>query len=167
MSESAKVLGRRWYIVVPVLAGFVLAAIFVVVRGDPDYQASASIEIVPRGASDGALFQSGSADGPSNPLDYLGGQTTLTSLELILDTAEVRAEFEAAGFSPDYTMTVDDKDPLMLVEVSDRDPVIAQATVDELVIRVQQELDTLQATVGAPESELLEIQVTHTSPPPG
>lgn len=159
MSESAKALGRRWYIVVPVLAGFALAAMFVAGRGDRDYRASASMVIA---ASDGVLFQSGSADGPTVPR-----QATLANLALIVGTAEVRAELEAAGFSPDYTITVDDKDPLMLVEVSDRDPVIAQATLDELIIRVRAELDARQAAVHAPESELLEIQVLHTSPPPG
>jgi hypothetical protein len=153
ISESAKVLGRRWYIVVPVLAGFVLAAMFVAGRGDPDYRASASMEVLPR-YKFGVNTHS------------LGGQITLSSVTLIVDTAEVRAEFEAAGWSPDYTVTVDDKDPLMLVEVSDRDPVFAQATVDELILRVGDELDAMQAQVRAPQSEWFEIEVTHTSPPP-
>ena len=149
--ESAKVLGRRWYIVVPVLAGVALAAVFVAGR-DTDYQASASMEVLPR-------YEFG-----VNTHSHMG-QTTLSSVGNRLDTAETRAELEAAGFLPDYTITVDDKDTLMLVKVSDRDPVIAQATVDELIIRVRDELDALQATVNAPTSDLLEIQVTRTSPP--
>lgn len=157
--ESAKVLGRRWYIVVPILATFALAAIFVGGQIDPEYRASASMVILPQAADDGALFQSRSAEGPSNPLDYLGGQTTLTGLQLIVGTEATRGELAAAGFSPSYSISVDAKDPLMLVEVIDRDPVVVQATVDELTIRVQEELDTLQATVRSPTSELLEIHV--------
>ena len=157
--ESAKILGRRWYVVVPIVAVFAVAAIFVSGQIDPEYRASASMVILPRPTDDGALFQARGADGPSNPLDYLGGQTTLTSIELIVGTEETRAELAAAGFSPAYSISVDAKDPLMLVEVLDRDPVVVQATVDELTIKVQEELDTLQASVGAPTSDLLEIHV--------
>ncbi len=157
--ESAKVLARRWYIVVPILGIFALAAVFVGGQIDPEYRASASMVILPQAADDAALFQARSADAPSNPLDYLGGQTTLTSIELIVGTEETRSELAAAGFSPSYSIVVDDRDPLMLIEVIDRDPVVVQSTLDELTIRVQQELDLLQTSIEAPESDLLEIHV--------
>lgn len=157
--ESAKVLARRWYIVVPILSVFALAAILIGGQVDPEYRASASMVILPQNTDEGALFQPRTAGGPSNPLDYLGGQTTLTSLQLIVTTQETRSELAAAGFSPSYSIEVDARDPLMLIEVLDRDPFVVQETVTELTIRVQEELDTLQATVNAPDSELLEIQV--------
>ena len=157
--ESAKIVVRRWYITVPILGIFLAAAFFLGGQIDPEYRASASMVILPRNTEEVVAF--GAPGGPTstNPLDYLGGQTTLTALQLTLDTDETREGLAAAGFSPAYTISVDTQDPLMLVEVLDRDAIVAQSTVDELVFRVQEELDALQAAVGAPASELLEIQV--------
>lgn len=157
--ESAKIVVRRWYITVPILGLFLAAAFFLGGQIDPEYRASASMVILPRNTEEAVAF--GAPGGPTsaNPLDYLGGQTTLTALQLTLDTDETREGLAAAGFSPAYSISVDTQDPLMLVEVLDRDAIVAQSTVDELVFRVQEELDALQAAVGAPASELLEIQV--------
>jgi hypothetical protein len=137
---------------------FATAAIMVSGQIDPEYRATASMVIIPANEGDAGLFQ-GQGLTQSNPLDYLGGQVTLTGIQLILGAEDARAELAAAGFSPAYSVEVDAKDPLMLVEATDRDPAVAQTTVDELVIRVQEELDTLQAAVNAPSNQLLEIQV--------
>lgn len=156
--ESAKILLRRWYIVGPILLAFAAAAMLVGGRIDPEYRATASMVIVPVNSEDAPLF-SGPDSEVGNPLDYLGGQVTLTGIQLILVAEDARGELGAAGFSPSYSVEVDARDPLMLVEVVDRDPLVAQSTADELVVRVQEELDTLQAAVNAPTTQLLEIQV--------
>lgn len=99
--DSGKPHRRRWYIVVPIVAGLALAAIFIAGRGDSKHRASASIALAPSGASDGT---------PSwrpESLDYFGREATLMAIARILDTPESRGELEAAGFSPNYTMSVD------------------------------------------------------------
>lgn len=157
--ESAKIVVRRWYITVPILGLFLAAAFFLGGQVDPEYRASASMVILPRNTEDVVAFGAPGGATSTNPLDYLGGQTTLTALQLTLDTDDTRDGLASAGFTPAYSIAVDTQDPLMLVEVLDRDPIVAQSTVDELVFRIQEELDSLQAAVNAPASELLEIQV--------
>ncbi len=156
--ESAKILLRRWYITGPIMIGFLAAAMLLGGQLDPEHRATASMVILPTNAGGAGLF-GGTGPTEVNPLDYVGGQTTLTGIQLILTADDTRSDLKASGFSPAYSIDVDARDPLMFVEVVDRNPAVAQSTSDELVILIQEELDALQAAVGAPAGELLEIQV--------
>lgn len=148
-TEALAVLVRRWYVVL--LCGIaVTGGLFLAVKEVPtQYQASGEVLLLLPPAATGKGT-------PSNP--YLNLQPGLTTMATItaseLNSKPVHREVEEAGFTSDYAIGVSpDTGPLLLVTVKDIDPLAAAATRDEVIRRVTQQLDTLQAGLDVPETQ--------------
>lgn len=163
--EATKILFRRWYITVPIclLAG--LGALVAGSQMDPEYVASSVGILLPIDeTAEQAIFDLG--EEAENPWEATGSVATLRSVALVLGADGVRSQIVDQGLAPTYSIEVEPRDPIVYIDVTDRDPDLALVTLDEMVLRLEDELDARQAQVGAPETRRFKIEILSQSEVP-
>jgi hypothetical protein len=156
-----RVIIRRWYVVVSALL-ISMAISYAVVRSiAPTYQASGSALLV--GAPPAQ-----NPDDPDtlnqNPFTRLDASTAvLTAVATqIMDAGPTRESLIAEGASKDYQVgQATDGTPVFVVVATDRDAEVAIGTVNLVLDRLGEELDSRQADAGAPpEARVRSIVIT-------
>lgn len=151
-----KVVVRRWYASLPVLA--VAAAVgFVAVTGvPPSYQATGSVILfVPSGVAGDAAAER------NNPYLSFSGSLSITASTLVrvLDAAEERRAFKGRGLSGEYAIQTESSFPGIRVAVVDEDRDRAVLTAQQLITAVGERLTALEDESGAPADQRIAVRV--------
>ena len=163
--EATKILFRRWYVTVPVCALAVLGAFAAGSQMDPEYVASSVGILLPIDESgQQAIF--GTSEEAENPWEGVGAVATMRSVALVLDAAGVRSQIVDQGLTPTYSIEVEPRDPIVYIDVTDRNPDLALVTLDEMVLRLEDELDARQANAGADETRRYKLEILSQSEVP-
>ncbi|MDY7106587.1 MAG: hypothetical protein S0880_35880 [Actinomycetota bacterium] len=111
------------------------------------------------------------ADEEINETNRLLGFTTslgtvAETLNLLVSGQETRAQLEAEGLTSSFEIETDDRSPIIRFEVTDTDPVVAEATLDGLMDRVAAELARSQDVLDtAPETRISLQTIASSSEP--
>jgi len=129
-----RVLGRRFYIVIPLL---VLGCVYAYMQGQkiqPVYDAQAYVTLVgPTEVTQPVPGQVGQTQQvPVNPLLNAGSSTLAAigvQLELVEMSSKTQSDAIKAGVSPAYTVTAQSKSPTMVIESKTKSRALSLATV--------------------------------------
>ncbi len=163
--EATKILFRRWYITVPICVLAVVGAYGAGTQMDPEYVASSVGIMLPIDESgDQNIF--GTFEEAENPWEAAGSVATLRSVALVLRADTVRSQIVDQGLAPTYSIEVEPRDPIVYIDVTDRNPDLALVTLDELILRLEDELDARQSQVQAPETRRFRVEILSQSEVP-
>lgn len=145
---AVKVVLRRWYIVMPVLALAAVVTLNVVRNVPPTFQASGSVLLASPGV---ARDPSAPALNPFANLDYSSGVVAGIVAELMQDKA-VKKRLVAVGADPNYTLgtPTGSNAPTIGIESTAATPDLAVNTVNLVIKGVQDELTVRQRDAGGP-----------------
>lgn len=131
---------RRWYIFLPLLA-LTAGAVFVVGQGvKPEYEVSGT-----------ALITPGRTPSPV-PNPYGGEQQANAAVAIVLNSTETRAEVQAEGLLPGYSVSNQSRSTIMHVNVRGGDAEQAVATGRHVMELAAAELADRQGGAGIPAS---------------
>lgn len=151
---------QRWYLVLfwAVVLALGVAAVFVAVP--TQYQATGQLLILPPAQT------LGEGEQRRNTYLLLPDGNVLTAI-LVADTVnqpDVARELIDDGFTSTYTVgVVPGTGPLITITVKDVDPLQALALRDEILDRLEAELDRIQTAEDVPTSQLMEARRFNTS----
>ena len=141
--DVIRALGRRWYLVA---VGLVLTAAMVAggyVTSPPKYNASALVLMLPA---------KGDVGNGGNPFLMLDGLEQPAGIVAAYFSSEPsREEVERVSPDAEYEVGIDDstRGPVLAVDVTDTSPQAALQTLDFLLLRIPEELSSLQQQVDA------------------
>ena len=162
--EATKILFRRWYVTVPICILAVLGAYAAGSQMDPEYMASSVGILLPIDqGGESAIF---SVEEAENPWETAGPVATLRSVSLVLIADDVRGQVVEQGLAPTYSIEVEPRDPIVYIDATDRDGNLALATLDEMILRFEDELDARQSQVQASESRRYRLEILSQSEVP-
>lgn len=157
--DALRIVGRRWYVAVPILLVFVALAVIASGRVDAEYKAEASLVLL-------APNQTPPDSENPEPQGYNPWLAACSSCEqigqalsLTLESNDEKQVMQQAGWSPDYVIEPQTRSALVHLQASSRDPDDAVGTVDALIDRVAAELETLQADANAPQNQRITVSV--------
>ncbi len=156
--EATKILFRRWYITLPICVLAALGAYGAGSQMDPEYVASGVGILLPIDES-GQQSIFGLTEEAENPWEAAGAVATLRSVALVLGADGVRSQIVDQGLAPTYSIEVEPRDPIVYLDVTDRNPDLALVTLDEMVLRLEDELDSRQSQVQAPETRRFKLEI--------
>lgn len=148
LADGARVLVRRWLIVLLGIALTVGAAAMVYTRAPQSYQTNARLLLLlPPGAQGGEL--------PNSPFLYLpNGLNILAShVSVAPNTQQFRQAMVDDGFVEHYDVGVSPGDPVITVSVVGGDPVGVIATRDAVIERLSTELERVQDEEKVPDRQ--------------
>lgn len=143
-----KVVVRRWYVVLPILAITAVVAYEVAYKAPPTYQASGSALLVAPNVATGAT----GLPIKQNPYLLFSGSLNITASALVrvLDDTEVRGDLIQAGLLGDYEIGVEQSTPTIGITVNGDTSAIVIGTVRRLLDEVRARLRSLQNAADAP-----------------
>ncbi len=150
--DALSVLFRRWYIVAMGLILTCGSAFAVVNIVQTQYQASANLLFLLPSDATGAKT-------PTNP--YLNLQpvlaTTASIVSEVVTTADAQRDMSRSGFESDYSVAVSPSGgtPVLVMQSVDPDPRAAVRTLQELIRRIDDELERVQLAAKAPRSQTI------------
>lgn len=148
LADGARVLVRRWIIVVLGVALTLGAAALVYTRAPQSYQTNARLLLLlPPGAQGGEL--------PNSPFLYLpNGLNILAShVAVATSTQQFRQDMVHDGFDERYEVGVSPGDPIITVSVTGSHPAGVIATRDAIIDRLRTELDRVQDEEKVPDRQ--------------
>jgi capsular polysaccharide biosynthesis protein len=150
--DLTKVIFRRWQIALPMLlltAGMTFAAVSVV---QPDYVATAYVQLVPPVPQTKPGQASADQRNPwlGQGLETLGNAAIIT----VLDQSVVDG-FKAAGLSDSYTMEMGSSSPMLKIEVVGKTRKQAEDTTNQVVARFSASITSLQTAYGVATPDLI------------
>jgi capsular polysaccharide biosynthesis protein len=158
-SEALGVVIRRWRIVLVAAVLMAAATVAVIVVVPTQYQASGEVLLLPP-----SIPQVGARR--TNPYVNLPGGITFTSSLIASGTTQpsVARELARAGFDADYSVSVvPGSGPLIVISAKHTDPVAALALRDELIIRIDAELQRIQDAERVPDNQRINAKQFNTS----
>ncbi len=169
--DLLKVAVRQWRVLVPLLALSVGAAVFLSGSIAPEYSAQGSIVLIGPSETPGEPAQPPPEPGgvgtpavdpsPVNPYLSFNSSLAVTAevLSLRLTSAQTVAALADAGLATTYEVNLTPRSPILQVRTIGDDPATVVATLDRLIEVAGAELDLLQATGGAPETQRAAVDV--------
>ena len=153
--DLTRLLFRRWYVAVPMILLTIGAGAFTVIRVEPDYIATAHIQLLPPATVLQAPINTAKTptSTPRNPWLDLGLGAIGTATSVTLQDKAVIKQMEAADLSDTFTITMEDQIPLMTIEAVGGSPAQARQTVEYLTKAFDRNIATLQNSYGAPKTE--------------
>jgi len=152
--ELLRVIGRRWFVFLPLAALAVAASLTLSGRVDPEYSASGSIMLVGRLVT---------TDVPTEPqvVNPYGGSlpTTAQMLQLSMSGVSAKRALADAGLSTNYQVSVQARSPFMFVQATAASPGVAIETVNHVISLTERELVVRQDAAGAPENGRVGVEV--------
>lgn len=144
-----RILLRRWYVVLPLLAITLITAVQIGRSIDPDYQARGSVLLIGPNISQGDEV---------NPLAELRSplNTTALAIGLIAVDEQTRTEVRQLGFQGTYEVDVTPNTPIINIRVRATTPEQALLTLEAVIDAVKLKLDERQRGVDAPEDSLIQ-----------
>lgn len=153
--DLTRMVFRRWYVSAPMLLLTVGGATWTVTGVEPDYIATAHVQLVPPAT----ILQNPvnqvktPTTSPRNPWLDLGLGALCAAGAVTVQDQEVIKQLEAAGLSSSFTVTQGNQVPLVSFEVVGQTKAQAQQTVDFLTTTFNRNVVALQDAYGAPKTE--------------
>ncbi len=148
--DLLRVLVRRWWVTVPLLALTAVAAVTLGGRQSTTYDGTASLLLV-LPANDGS-----NGEQVVNPLTVLGVGAPFGSLVgTVLDSPETRDAVEQAGGSRDFELAQGKGSPTLVVTVQAASDQVARQTVESVLAEARQSIQQLQDEIDVPQGQRL------------
>jgi capsular polysaccharide biosynthesis protein len=151
--DLTKLLFRRWLISVPILL-LTVAGLFVSSQTvKPDYKATGHLIIVSPAQTAGALANA-PANTVHNPWEDLGFRALAQTAILKVQSKDVLAAMVKQGFSDNIQLAVDDRTPVITIEVVAHTSDTATATVREIIKNLDDAVSQAQTVYGVQKQSL-------------
>ena len=148
----AKIMLRRWYVVIPVGLLSVIAAGATFASIQPSYQATGSVLLL------NPPSQVDPESGRSNP--YVGNLAVAANVvTAVLNTRASRLEFRSEGNAGEYTLGTDPASPIVVVTTIAETAESARETTSAVMTAIDDVLAQRQQDLGAPRSIFVTTQV--------
>ena len=153
--DLTRLVFRRWYVAVPMLLLTVGGAVWTATGVEPDYIATAHIQLVPPATvtQNPVNTKTAPTSSPHNPWLDLGLSALSAAGAVTVQDQDVIKQLEAAKLSSSYTVTLGNQIPLVTFEVVGTSKTQATATVDLLTSMFDRNVVALQEAYGAPKNE--------------
>lgn len=152
--DLTKLLFRRWYVAAPLLVISVAAAGWTRMSVEPDYIATSYVQLIPPTAATTAPDPQ-TPTTPRNPWLELGLGSLSRAAALTVQDQAVLKQLDAAGYSENVAITLDNQQPIMTIEVIGESELQATETTEEVVRRLEASVVGLQADYGASEESFI------------
>jgi capsular polysaccharide biosynthesis protein len=149
--DLTKLLARRWWIMLPMLALSAGLSVLTVLQVKPDYVVTGYVQLVPPVLEQTKPGQA--TPDQRNPWLGLGLQTIGNAAIVTVQDASVVQELTAAGLSDSFTLSMGQSTPLITIEVVGKNAQQAQDTAEQLVLRFTQSVAKLQSDYGVSKSD--------------
>ncbi|GAA2598748.1 hypothetical protein GCM10010399_31710 [Dactylosporangium fulvum] len=140
--DLAKLMGRRWYLMAPMILLTLAATTWALVTIKPDYTSTGTIMLIPP-ANRTPLTQAELAS--TNTWVEVGEDIMATAVAISLNTSATKKEIAAGGFSSNFEVVAEDRSSILTVTATASTPEAAKATVQRLEKQVAQEVEDKQA----------------------
>lgn len=151
--DLTKLLVRRWMIVLPMLLLTGALCVVPVTQVKPDYVAMAFVQLVPpiaKQANPGQITID-----QRNPWVGLGLQTLGNAAIVMVSDQKVVAELKDSGDTGSFTLTMNDRSPLVTFQVVGKSKEQASDTAKHLVDRFRDSVVSLQTAYGVADPDLI------------
>lgn len=152
--STAKVLLRRWLVVLIGLAVTLGACAYLYRTADPSYRSDGRLLLLLPANARGD-------DSIGSPYLYMpSGLNVLAKIAVVTpNSRSFRADLEAQGYIAGYELGVDPTTPIIIVGVEGADPEAVLATRDRVIQAVQQELARIQQEEDVPVNQMAHARV--------
>lgn len=169
--DLLKVAVRQWRVLVPLLVLTVGAAVLASGGIAPEYSAQGSIVLIGPSETPGEPAQPAPEPGgvetpavvpsPVNPYLSFNSSLAVTAevLSLRLTSAQTVVALADAGLATTFEVNLTPRSPILQVRATGDDPATVVATLDRLIEIAGAELELLQTTGGAPETQRAGVDV--------
>ena len=146
---------RRWKVALPLLLVAIGATVWVGMMAKPDYTMTAYVQLIPARVA--------ATDDPSNaqlrnPWNQLG-LATLGQASIYATQDKVFVEsLKAGGHTDTFTLTMNQPNPIIMVEVVASTPGDARATTELVIGRLRNSAEVLQKQAGAQAPDIIPVQ---------
>jgi hypothetical protein len=156
--DLTKLLFRRWYFAIPVLALTAVASIMTLGSVHPNYIANAYVQLIPptvSRAQPGTGAAGAATSTRINPWIDLGLGTLANAAMVTLQDKSVLEALNAGGFSDSFTVTLNNSSPMATFEVTGTSEAQASGTAEQVVKQFEKSVADLQSAYGVPQTELI------------
>lgn len=154
--DLAKLMGRRWYLMAPMIILTLGATSWALLTIKPDYTSTGQIMLIPpadRTPLTPAELQS------TNTWVEVGEDIMAKALSISLNTNQTHKEIEGEGFSTAFEVTAEDRSSILTVTATATTAAAAQATVQRLQKQITREVDEMQARYKPKAGRAISTQV--------
>jgi hypothetical protein len=151
--DLTKLLFRRWLISVPILLLSVVLLLVASQTVKPDYKATGHLIIVSPAQTTQALANAG-PNKVHNPWEDLGFRALAQTAILKVQSADMLKQLVDQGYSDNLTLAVDDRTPVITIEVVAHSSVIATATIREVIKNLDDAVTQAQTVYGVQRDSL-------------
>ncbi|WP_327005980.1 hypothetical protein OHA72_01005 [Dactylosporangium sp. NBC_01737] len=154
--DLAKLMGRRWYLMAPMIILTLAATSWALLTIKPDYTSTGQIMLIPpadRTPLTPAELQS------TNTWVEVGEDIMAKALSISLNTNQTHKEIEGEGFSTAFEVTAEDRSSILTVTATATTPEAAQATVQRLEKQITREVEEMQARYKPKAGRAISTQV--------
>jgi hypothetical protein len=146
---------RRWYVAAPFFLATVIAALFVVATVKPDYQATSYVQMIPPTVRPDDVPRGTTTASGHNPWADLGQDALGQAAVVIASQPDTARMLAAKGLTPNYTITMDDRSPIVVINATGRTEQQAIETARELAAEVTAQVMAQQTPYGLPQNQLI------------
>lgn len=140
--ELCKLVGRRWYLGVPMLVLTIVATGWALTTIKPDYSSEGTIILVPP-ADKTPLSNSELTS--TNTWVELGEDVMAQAVTISVQTKDTRDQVLKDGFNDQYVVTAQDRSNLITIDATAATPALAQGTVQRVQKQIANEVEQKQA----------------------
>lgn len=154
--DLAKLMGRRWYLMAPMIVLTLAATSWALLTIKPDYTSTGQIMLIPpadRTPLTPAELQS------TNTWVEVGEDIMAKALSISLNTTQTHKEIEGEGFSTAFEVASEDRSSILTVTATSTTAADAQATVQRLEKQITREVDEMQARYKPKAGRAISTQV--------
>lgn len=154
--DLAKLMGRRWYLMAPMVILTLAATSWALLTIKPDYTSTGQIMLIPpadRTPLTPAELQS------TNTWVEVGEDIMAKALSISLNTNQTHKEIEGEGFSTAFEVAAEDRSSILTVTATATTAEAAQATVQRLEKQITREVEEMQARYKPKAGRAISTQV--------
>jgi capsular polysaccharide biosynthesis protein len=154
--DLAKLMGRRWYLMAPMIILTLAATSWALLTIKPDYTSTGQIMLIPpadRTPLTPAELQS------TNTWVEVGEDIMAKALSISLNTNQTHKEIEGEGFSTTFEVAAEDRSSILTVTATATTAAAAQATVQRLQKQITREVEEMQARYKPKAGRAISTQV--------
>ncbi|GAB3871451.1 hypothetical protein ACFPIJ_41340 [Dactylosporangium cerinum] len=154
--DLAKLMGRRWYLMAPMIILTLAATSWALLTIKPDYTSTGQIMLIPpadRTPLTPAELQL------TNTWVEVGEDIMAKALSISLNTNQTHKEIEGEGFSSTFEVAAEDRSSILTVTATATTAAAAQATVQRLQKQITREVEEMQARYKPKAGRAISTQV--------
>jgi len=141
--EIAKILIRRWYVMIPIL---ILGAVVAISSSNgihPEYKADAVLLVLPP-----TEYEPGATDAGGvvnlNPYTALGPKTVAQAIVFQMNGDATHLDLDSRGLTSEYVVQASQRDPLISIAVTGDDQTLVAETMGAVITATEDELVRMQ-----------------------